>query len=755
MATQADVASRIVATLAITEPDLDTAVGSVTRKIVDAVAQQMADSYVDNHLLTYQYDIDSKIEADLDDFVQNFGISRIAAKRATGVVVFQRGTGDMSTSVRIPVNTQIASTQIGTSGVVTLVQTVTPGFMGEGVATLEVPVQAVEPGVVGNIGAGLLTRFRSPVEGVTAVTNVTALSGGTGQETDSELRARWKRTVFRSLAGVEAMYLGIAINNENCFGANVLGATKTHFEQIQIQPLAGTKGVGYSSLTEVAYAYGDTAVMGPHLAGSQVLLRGRDFELDTSVRPPLVIMLVDNYATGNLLPDGVTQETLPVVGDVFDLTFEYAPQDSRNLPAQGITNRVDIWCAGVNAQTATQAVIFSTNRRFVPDYGSPYWVYNFIREDHQAPHVNNVFIPLAFGPIITIPPTLVVGSTTYQRNVHYWLVHDDTAFGYAATSRFGLEWDAASLPVGLVDPVFIVGENDTYVYNKMIEDIQAGIDRWRLTSIDAVAHQAKLQYLRFNIAVMYDRNANADITNSQITVALQTYLQGLSFGATVQVSDVLQAIHGAPGVDNVRFLDRRDWPTYGDTSDPNTFGVGIQRVVIDSSGAARVVESYVQGPNAEAFDILFGDSEVPVFESIRGDRIDPQTGAQFSGRPAVRAQNTFAGPIPAATTPPPGGGGGSGFTLSGTQVDHGSYADLSLSWTAYSGALGYSLYRDSEPNPIASFGPANGTPVSTSFSGSALPGPHTYVIRAYTSFTTGANTATYVAATNALAVGGP
>lgn len=629
MATQSDVASRIVATLAVTEPDLDTAIGSVTRKIIDAVAQQVADSYVDSHLLTYQYDIDSKIDADLDDFVQLFGISRISAKRATGVVTFQRGGGDTSLPIKIVVNTQVASTQVSGDGQTVLVQTVTPGFMGQGVSTVEVPVQAVEPGVVGNVAAGLLARFRTPIEGVMSVTNIQPLTGGVGQETDSELRARWKRTVFRSLAGTESMYLGIALNDTDCFGANVVGATKTHTEQIQI----GADLTGSSTLEDVRYVYPESAVLGSHLASSQVLLRDYDFMLDTTVRPPRVVMLNSTYASDQYNEDG-TPILTSVVGAVFDLTYEYAPRASRNLPREGITNRVDIWCAGVRAQTATQAVVFQTNRLFNDSLGSPYYLRNFLRSTQDHPAVGNIFIPLAFGPIIEVPASLTIDAKTYFLGSDYHLVHDDTAFGYSATSRFGLEWEAASVPTR-PNPVFIVGESDNYVYNQMIEQIQGGIERWRLVGIDAVAHAAKLQYLRFNLVVMYDRSATPDITNAQIELAIQNYLAGQSFDSTVQVSDVLQAVHSAPGVDNVRFLDARDWITY-DPADPNSFNVGIQRVV---NGV--VVHSYVDPATGEPQDVSFGDSEIPVYESIRGDRIDPATGEAPSGVPGVRAQNTF------------------------------------------------------------------------------------------------------------------
>lgn len=722
MATQSDVVSRMVATLAITEPDLDTSVGSVTRKILDAVAQQVADSYVDGHLLAYQYDIDSKVEADLDDFVQLFGLSRIAAKRATGVVTFQRGAGTATTAVFIPVNTEIASSQAGGINGSTLVQTATPSVIPQNTTTVEVPVQAVIPGVEGNVGAGLLTRFRSPIEGVLAVTNIQPLSGGIGAETDSELRARWKRTVFRSLAGTESMYLGIALNHESCFGANVLGATKTHREQVQIlHPTETdderTKGVGVVDLDDVRFAYPDTAIVGPHLDGANVLVRGYDYELDTSVRPPRLLMLSDTYLTGEFNQDGVPL-TAGTVGSVFDLTFEYAPEATRNLPGQGITNRVDVWCAGRKIAVASQAVIFQANKRFVPDFGSPYCVDNYVREDQARPKVSNIFIPLAFGPIIDLPNTLNVAGQTYKNGEDYWLVHDDTADGWAANSRFGLEWKASSAPTTVINPVFIVGENDDYLYNQMVEQIQSGIERWRLVGIDAVAHAAKLQELRFNLAIMYSRGASPDLTNSAIETSLNTFLRSLSFGATVQVSDVIQAVHNASGVDNVRLLDARDWGGYN-PAEPNKYGVGIQRVV-----NGRVVESYVEGDDATPYDITFGEAEIPIFESIRGDRLD-RTGVAPSGIPAVRAQNTFYKGVP---QPSAGGGtgepgGGTGFPPPG-YPNAGSLAPTlaarqatgergvnttTVIWDETPSASGYVVFRNSETTPFRSVGPANGT----------------------------------------------
>ena len=85
MASAADVAAQMVAALALSEPELDTSIGTPVRKILDAVAEAVAEAYVDQHLVNYAFDIDSKQGADLDDFVLLFGFTRVPAQRASGI----------------------------------------------------------------------------------------------------------------------------------------------------------------------------------------------------------------------------------------------------------------------------------------------------------------------------------------------------------------------------------------------------------------------------------------------------------------------------------------------------------------------------------------------------------------------------------------------------------------------------------------------------------------------------------------------
>jgi hypothetical protein len=71
----------MLAMFKITEPDVDTTIGSFVRKAYDVVAEIAAERDGDANLYTYAYDIDSKTGADLDEMVRLFGFTRIAAQR--------------------------------------------------------------------------------------------------------------------------------------------------------------------------------------------------------------------------------------------------------------------------------------------------------------------------------------------------------------------------------------------------------------------------------------------------------------------------------------------------------------------------------------------------------------------------------------------------------------------------------------------------------------------------------------------------
>lgn len=589
---QADIASQLKSALAVTMPEMDSSVGTPMAKIVDAFSASLADAYLDNQLLTYTYDIDAKTDADLDGFCQLFGIARLPAKRASGVVTFTRGAENTDSIVFIPINMQItSSTEVGV-----VFQTITGATMNVGVMSVNVPVLAVDAGPSGNIGPNLITNMSSPIQGVATVTNVSATFGGLDQETDTALRARWKATVFRNVAGTEDMFLGVALNDPDCFAANVVTATKMVREQIQV-----VSGGATSTVNDAKYVFGTPVFLGLDIDNGDVFVNGHDYTF-TATTPPTITI---NSTTA--IPNGT----------IADLEYQYTSTASRSDPANGILNRIDVWCGGTRAVAAQQSLVFRNTKTFTSSGAMNRT--NFIRPDGTNPTLANVFIPLAYGPIVTVSPTVTVGSTTYGLatatnpmgtvtggvTYAYQIVHDNTANGWTPQSVFGLEWNAGTLPANNL--IFTLGVDGAYTYNEVPTSIQKELDSWRLAGTDARAHQATAALLRCSFAIMYDRVSYPPQVNQSINAALSEWMNGLGLNANVQVSDILQVVHNVPGVDNVRFLNGLDYPGFT-VGTANSYAVGIQRMTL----AGTVQTSYVD-VNGRPKDLFLLDSEVPQF----------------------------------------------------------------------------------------------------------------------------------------------
>jgi hypothetical protein len=296
------------------------------------------------------------------------------------------------------------------------------------------------------------------------------------------------------------------------------------------------------------------------------------------------------------------------------------PMASRNEPADNITNRVDIWVSGVAPQQAVETTYYQPEA-FSTTPTNPMYVGKFMRlsEAGEAPPVSsNMFLQLAWGPIIDFPEALVIGGTTYLRDTDYWVVHDDTGYGYASTSKFGLEWLASNQPT--LNAQILLSDAQAYFYNRLPADVEARARRWKLVTTDVKAHAAKQVRLVLNLAVMYSSNYERGVVQAELDRTLANWMQTLGFRSVVQVSDILAVAHSVSGVDNVRFLNSLE-PATDDAND-----WGIQRVTADGTHLAHV--SFGSGP-ARAADIVLAENQVPTLYDVRY---------------STRAQNTWQEP---------------------------------------------------------------------------------------------------------------
>ncbi len=573
-----EVVGQMRAALAVVEPELDTTVGSTTRKILDAVGEVVVEAYADKYLLDYQYDLEAKTGTDLEDFVALFGFNRLPAKRASGTVVFERRAAGQEAFIAF--GTQIASTD----ALPLVVSTVVPAVLPAGDTLISVPVQAVIGGSRGNVAPNALTRMVTPLENITSVSNPAALTGGVDAESDDALRLRFRRTVFRSLAGTEQMFLGVCLDDPGVSQANAIGASKRYRESIQL-----VGGTATSTVPNAKYIYPNSVTAGRDVDGGDIFVPGVHFSFNSATIPPTITSL----DSANM-PDGI-----------YDLEFEYLPVASRNDPGAGITNRIDLYVNGRRDAEATETAIFRRGRTFNTIAGDALNRANFERLDASRPVAGNYFIDLAFSPVTdpSLNDQLVIAGVTYIEGTDFWLVNDITNLGGSPSSLSGLEFRSAANGQTKTIPAEGVSFPITYTFNAIPQDLEIALRSWRLVTTDALVHQAKTILLNLHLAVILQSGFSVSSVLPEMTAQVGDYISRVGFTGVVQVSDLLGVAHAVAGVDAVRFL----------TSADNATNFAIQRV----SPLGNLLTTYATTATPRrATDVFVTDDTLPALNQI-------------------------------------------------------------------------------------------------------------------------------------------
>lgn len=175
---------------------LDFTIGSVLRSIIEANSTVVL--WIQGlilQLLTTTRAATSN-GADLDSFVADFGVSRLAAAQASGHVTFSRFTA-MAQAV-VPVNSLVQSTDGAQKYTVTIdagnaaYSAALGGYvMAAGVSSVIVPVQAVTAGAAANAVIGGVSTLGQAIAGIDTVTNAIAFTNGADAESDAALRTRF------------------------------------------------------------------------------------------------------------------------------------------------------------------------------------------------------------------------------------------------------------------------------------------------------------------------------------------------------------------------------------------------------------------------------------------------------------------------------------------------------------------------------------------------------------------------------------
>lgn len=230
---------------------LDFTVGSVNLAIVEATAQVVV--WLEGLILLLLATVRAATSngTDLDTWMADYGLFRLAATSSTGQVTFSRFTSTYQAV--IPVGTVI-QTADGTQQFTVIADATQAAYsstlggyvIAAGISSAVATVQAVNSGTVTNVLANTITVLTQAIQYVDTVTNAAGFTNAVDTETDTAFRTRFIAYI-NSLSKATKAAIGAAILAVQQGLSYVL---------VENQSYGGVTDMGYFY---VVLAYGDTA----------------------------------------------------------------------------------------------------------------------------------------------------------------------------------------------------------------------------------------------------------------------------------------------------------------------------------------------------------------------------------------------------------------------------------------------------------------------------------------------------------------
>lgn len=233
------ISSMVASTQAKAKVLLDFTVGSVNLAIIEAVAQVVV--WLEGLILLLLATTRAATSngSDLDTWMADYGLTRLAATSSTGQVTFARFTPTYQAVV--PVGTVI-QTADGTQQFTVIADTTQTAYsatlggyvIAAGISGAVATVQAVNTGTVTNVLANTITVLTQAIQYVDTVTNAAPFTNAVDTETDTAFRARFityinslskatKAAVGNAVLAVQQGLSYVLVENQTYGGATQMG----------------------------------------------------------------------------------------------------------------------------------------------------------------------------------------------------------------------------------------------------------------------------------------------------------------------------------------------------------------------------------------------------------------------------------------------------------------------------------------------------------------------------------------------------
>jgi phage-related baseplate assembly protein len=344
--------SSVAAVQSASSSIISAAVGSVTLALAQSVAgvALWLQAYI-IQVLTLTRAATSN-GSDLDTFMADFGLTRIAAQYATQTATFS--SYSYTQQRLIPLGSLISTGPGGTQFSVTLNvgnsawnSGLNAYVIAGGTQSVTVPIQAVVPGTAGNVLSNTVTSFVQPITGVDTVTNTApGVQTGYNAELDAALRLRFV-AYLSQLSKATKSAIGFAITSlQNGMSYSLVenqlygGGTQYGYFYAVIDdgsgaPSAGLISAAYAAIDAVRPLTSTFNVYAPNIVTAAVsctLVTNPTFTHSIVVANAVAALTsyLNSFAEGTNLPYGQVSAQLfavPGVNNVTGLTVNGGTAD--------------------------------------------------------------------------------------------------------------------------------------------------------------------------------------------------------------------------------------------------------------------------------------------------------------------------------------------------------------------------------------------------------------------------------------------
>lgn len=312
---------------------LNLTVGSVLRAILEATASVGLWLQYLILLVLQATRLSTSTGADVDSFVNDFGLTRLAAVCATGEVTFSRLTTGQAAFIPLGATVMTADQ---TQSFAVMADTTNPAYtttptagynVGPLASALTVPVQALNAGTGGNVLAGTIALISAALPGIDSVTNNNDFTNAADGETDAALKRRFQNYLSTlskaTLGAVDVAVMSVSSALTYAIATNQLVNGTYAPGSFVVVVDDGSGNTPSTTVTEVANAVDQVRALGTTAIVQAAAMIGAEISLTldiTAGSKPLAQNAVSVALTNfvNALPVGATLSYLKLAQIAFD-----------------------------------------------------------------------------------------------------------------------------------------------------------------------------------------------------------------------------------------------------------------------------------------------------------------------------------------------------------------------------------------------------------------------------------------------------